>query len=971
MSEILRKSTVWLARLVFGLIVPACLLWYLFLSNYSLQRQASIENSFESLNLALDRLEKFHDDQVFFHAMLQRNFSKADRAADPDLAVVTTVAAFRRVFPDKVKFIVWNNKGVVNKKLTDEKRYQFILKTMFAVLHNLQQVYAAGIISEPVGLPQITDKMNLLRGYFGHFLFEQELFDPLKPDHLGKCLFVSEEPEKRLLWYYPGHNFSLACFIDSSLLGKNLGPRMLISRFNSSKDSSNSSQKLAILQTISYESFGLPHSLSDTTEIKLEARKFESYAVSSRESDNFLVNFRQVTPDLIVLSYQNKCSLINSEKMAATRLAQIFQCLLVLAFIGYCFSLRLQNFCLTVQQKFLLLFVFSSGLPILVLISTGYEFFNEKKKDLVNSAHQESLRILREFDVRFPEVAASLAAKFNVFIDEKNAQSGDDRWPESDITTLRKMIERINPQEAMLFELDGNTAFYLADSSNRAIKLMTDMMQSALNFFIRTGDAPQKKQRNSILQKVSSNDLILHFFLSNMDRFSVLSSGSSERLAYIKFTGNRSSGKIWGLLAISWERDRFMREFIPARLAETADELSPRLLAVMDKKTEQIFSATPVKSSQIKRLMRQTRSRKLITSENVEVNGQMYLFSSISGNELDQGVLVALYPQNIIEKSIFQLKLTILAGILLVILVLSHIVRIFSRRLLLPVEGLALGISHLRQQDFAYSVDFQSDDELGQLIKVFNHTMKGMRELAIGTAVQVSLLPPENYRRQRAVLFARSIFMSKMGGDYYDYFDLPKNRLGLFFGDVAGHGIPAAMIMAMTKAVITAAAQRFVSPADVLSKANLVLQQLKKRNWRRMMTAQCVEFNCETGEFIIASAGHCYPVIVDRGGKTATLLEIQGFPLGSAAKKRYEEVPGRLQAGDTMVLYTDGIIEATNRDGEMFGYPRFIELLQAAWAEDLEVYWQQIFAGYNAWAAVQDDDLTFLLLRLTEKTHDK
>lgn len=966
MLQFLKIMTLWLARLAFGLFLPAYLLWFLFFSHYSLQRQEAAAKAFETLNLSLDRLEKYHDDQVFFHALLQKNFVRADVSSEPAKKLADTVAAFRRIFAQKVRFIVWNKDGKVNAALSDEKRFQFILKTMFTVMHELLAAFKSGEWSDPSGLGQISEKMNLLRGYFGPFLFESQLFDPLKPDFMGKSLFVGIESDKRLLWYYPGSNFSLACFIDASLTGVQWGPAAMIKHANSMPRP----QKLAYIKTISYQSYGLPQNIAEQTEIKLEARKFESYAVSARESAEFLISFRQVTPDLIVLSYQRKGSMPDPQRLAAAKLMQVFKWLFIGAFVLYCYYLRMPGWCLSVQQKMLLLFLFSNGLPILVLISTGYEFFHEKKNDLINSAHQESLRVLKEFDVRFPEIESALAGRINAFVDERNARYGGGRWPQAEIDVLKNQIAEIRPEEAMLFEKSGNRAFYVSNSSNRAEKLVIDMMQRALDFFSMTRDFEQQKTRDSMLEKVSSNDLILHYFLTYLDKFSIQSSGSSERITFMKFTGNIRVADIWGLLAVSWERSLFMREFVGDHLTAVATEVLPRRLAVMDKKTEQIYAATPLRNTQVRRLMRQTKSRKLITTENIDLDGQKYLFTSISGNELSEGILVALFPQQLIEESIYRLKVSIIAGILLIIFVLLQIVRLFSRRLLAPVEGLARGMESIRQRDFTARVDYSSEDELGQLIKAFNQTVEGLQELAIGTAVQVSLLPPEKFRKGRVNLFARSLFMSKMGGDYFDYFELPQNRLGIFFGDVAGHGIPAAMIMAMAKALITAATSKFAGPADILNRGNLVLQHLKKRNWRRMMTAQCLDFNCETGEFIIASAGHCYPVIVAPGGVGTAMVEINGFPLGSASKKEYEELCRNLKPGETLILYTDGIIEATNAAGEMFDYSRFTRLLQTAWSEDLETYWQQIYAGYQAWAVAQDDDLTFLMLRFEEEHHD-
>ncbi|EKD81399.1 MAG: hypothetical protein ACD_39C01829G0004 [uncultured bacterium] len=664
------------------------------------------------------------------------------------------------------------------------------------------------------------------------------------------------------------------------------------------------------------------------------------------------------------MSYIDKSGIAEPQRNASVLLLSILKWLLVAGFILYCLLLRHHGWCLSVQQKMLLLFVFANGLPFLVLVSTSYEFFNEKKNDLINSAHQESLRILREFDLRFPEVADSLSQQLNDFINLRNELYGKQKWPEHEIKALHELMMKINPQEAVLLQADGARALYLSSSSDKAEKLISDMLHRALAYFNRV-NVQQVIKRDSMLDKVSADDLILNTFLAMLDRFAILGAGTGERHAFSKFVGDQQNNTFWGILAISWDRLRFMQTFAPDRLTHIAQEVLPRQLAIMDKNTERVISDHRIETPFTRRLMRQTISRKLVTEQNVEIAGQKYLFTSIPGNELTEGILVALYPQSIIESHILRLKMAIAFIVLLVSAVLWQIIRLFSRRLLVPVEALSDGIGHIRARDFKFRVDYQSDDELGQLVKVFNQTIGDLQDLALGTSVQVGLLPPEKYRRCNVELFARSIFMSKMGGDYYDYFDLADDRLGIFFGDVAGHGIPAAMIMSMAKAVISSLEGNFAGPADLLSRTNEILQQLKKRNWRRMMTAQAVDIDCRSGKFIIANAGHCYPYIVGCNGTSVLQLQVNGMPLGSASRKGYVETPGQLNHGETLVFFTDGIIEAADAKSEMFGYPRFEKLLQAAWSENLEEYWQNIMNCYKSWAVSQDDDLTFLMVRIS------
>lgn len=966
MLEALHKISRLVALTAFGLLLPCWLVWSMLISHFQLQRNEAIETIFDRLSQHLVTLENYHEDRVFFHALLKKNFAAIDNKAESRQLLEKKIAAFRRLFSGRLRFIVYDRDGSLNRGLTDETRFQYVLKTMFGVLQELKRIHLADADADPAKSEFISEKVPLLRGYFGSFLDQTLMLGPLQPESTGRCLFASEEPDKQFLWYYPGTNFSLACFIDKSLLGKDVGPKMIISRFNAR----NQKAKLGFVKTISYQCFGLPPAKDAETEIKLEAAKFESYAVASRESSNFLVHFRQTSPEMLVVSYQSSKDLLPSVTAATAALIGLLRWLILAGFVVYTINLRYRRFALPVQHKIMALFLFANGLPLLMMASTGYEFFNEKKKDLVNATHQESVRILKEFDVRFPEIHARLARQLNVFIDERNRRYNQARWPQAEIDALKQLTAEIAPQEGFLFDDQGDLMFKFPLALNSAGNMMKDLLLKGLEFFNKSSLKLSNRISKTLLDEVSSEDLLLHDFLWYMGRFVILSAGNTGRMSFIRLLGGNDAGTgkfhAWGAYAITWNPIAFMRTFVVEKLSETSAAALPRRLLVFDRHNEGIFSLKPSDNRDIRRLLRQTASKKLVTHENLELDGEKFLFTSIAGNEISDGILATLYPQKLIDEKIDRLKATFLIAGLIMAFVLFRVARFFARRLLIPVEELDKGIARMRQRDFDYRINYKSADEFGVLINTFNRTLEGMKELAVGTAVQESLLPSGRFSSGQTRLFARSLFMSKMGGDYFDYYQLSDQRLGIFFGDVAGHGIPAAMIMAMIKAVIAAADKKVSGPQDLLTSANLVLLELKKRHWRRMMTAICFDFNLQNGAFTFANAGHCYPAVIASRGAGARLIEHGGMPLGSSNKKNQATFSGCLQPGDTLILYTDGIVEAVGTNDEQFGYQRFVDLLQTAWDNDLEKYWQNIIEGYRSWAIAQDDDLTFLLLRLEE-----
>ncbi len=968
MKAFLQRFTRLTALIVFGLILPGCLGWTMLVSHFRMQRAQMTEDCFDQLSHHLDTLDNYHDDRVFFHGLFQKNFAVVDSQPGAMQRLAGRIAALRRLFPGKLKFIVYDQHGNVDRQLTDEKKFQYVLKAMYLVLRELQRLFNDNPAADPTSSELISERMQLLRGYFGPFLVQKFMLEPFQPEYRGRCLFVGEEPEKRLLWYYLGKDFALACFIDASILDTNIGPRMIIDRFNAAHEAI----KLAYLAPLTQKSHGLPPGEEAEAEIRLEAGKFAGCAEPARESAHFLTHFRLSSPELLAISYMSNDELPVPVEAAKATLFIILRCLLVAGFVIYCASMRLRRFSLPVQQKIILLFLFANGLPLLMLASVGYEFFNEKKKDLITATHQESVRVLKEFDVRFPEVGASLSRRLNAFIDARNRSYESRKWPETEIRKLKELTASITPQEAVLYNNLGETVFRSSWSFNPSEKMVRGLLLKALEFFNSGGSLETVATRN-VLDEVSSSDLMLHDFLWYMGRFVVLNTGDSGRLSFIRMLGGSDPGTgkfaAWGAFGISWDPAAFMRTFVVTKLQETSDAVAPRRILVFERSSENILALKAEKNRQIRHLFKQTLNRKLVTRENLEIDGVKYLFTSIVGSEITDGILGALYPQSLIEEKLENLKLTFWGAGFLIAVILFQVARFFAARLLVPVEELDKGIAHMRSRDFDYRIDYRSQDEFGELIATFKRTLEGMKELAVGTAVQESLLPPGRLSAGRLRLFARSLFMSKMGGDYYDYFQLPSGNLGIFFGDVAGHGIPAAMLMAMVKAVIAAAGSDEMHPQQLLVNANQVLLELKKRNWRRMMTAVCFDVDMQTGAFSFANAGHCYPGLVKPEGMGAVLIERSGMPLGSTSKKMPALYSGVLLPGETLVLYTDGIIESVGSAGEQFGYQRFTELLQSAWHSDLEVYWRNIIDGYRNWALCQDDDLTFLLLRL-EENHD-
>jgi serine phosphatase RsbU (regulator of sigma subunit)/anti-sigma regulatory factor (Ser/Thr protein kinase) len=200
------------------------------------------------------------------------------------------------------------------------------------------------------------------------------------------------------------------------------------------------------------------------------------------------------------------------------------------------------------------------------------------------------------------------------------------------------------------------------------------------------------------------------------------------------------------------------------------------------------------------------------------------------------------------------------------------------------------------------------------------------QEMRVATLIQQQFLPKELpqiagwqvsafYRPARAV-----------GGDFYDFIELSDGRIAIVAGDVTDKGVPAALVMASTRSIIRAEAERHVSSSKVMERANdLLFPDIPAHMF---VTCLYALLDPRTGKIQFANAGHNLPYV--RIGEDVVELRATGMPLGLMPGSKYEEAEATLGAGQTMLLHSDGLAEAHSATGEMFGFPRMHELMTKA-----------------------------------------
>jgi serine phosphatase RsbU (regulator of sigma subunit)/anti-sigma regulatory factor (Ser/Thr protein kinase) len=239
------------------------------------------------------------------------------------------------------------------------------------------------------------------------------------------------------------------------------------------------------------------------------------------------------------------------------------------------------------------------------------------------------------------------------------------------------------------------------------------------------------------------------------------------------------------------------------------------------------------------------------------------------------------------------------------------------------------------------------------------------QEMRVARIIQETLLPKQLPRLDGWQVAAHWQPARAVGGDFYDFFYFPDGKLGLSAGDVTDKGVPAALVMATTRSVLRAASERFSSPGKILAQANEMLCSDIPANM--FVTCLYIILDPASGILTIANAGHNMPLLHTCEGVVD--LRAAGMPLGLMPGMPYDEVEAALSPGDSLLIYSDGLVEAHNTRREMFGFRHLREQVVKLPYASQEAHGRAVIttllkelAEFTGPDWEQEDDLTFVTI---------
>ncbi len=387
---------------------------------------------------------------------------------------------------------------------------------------------------------------------------------------------------------------------------------------------------------------------------------------------------------------------------------------------------------------------------------------------------------------------------------------------------------------------------------------------------------------------------------------------------------------------------------------------------------------------QLAKIMDEARSGKPGVHE-VQIDGQSYLLAHGGGmvfpvvkvpesafmaevNEAEQSVRTQTRRRQMVEVALLALALVL-------VLIVAWRVSLAVTR---PAQALAEAAGLLAEGDYDAQVDVQGKDELAQLGEVFNHVGPQLRErerikqaLSLAMDVQQNLLPDATPVVNGLDIAGHSTYCDETGGDYYDYLDLVElegDRVAVVVGDVMGHGVAAAMLMATARGILKSRCTAPGGLAELLTHLNGLL--VKDTGGSRFMTMLLFTLDAQTGALDWASAGHDPPIVHHPQTPDAAELDGSGLPLGIMEGEVYEpyRCPG-LKPGTVVFAATDGVWEMKGSgafDGQMFGKDRVRAVLEQHHADSAEAINRAIHSELMSFRGdgVPDDDVTYVVVKV-------
>ena len=638
----------------------------------------------------------------------------------------------------------------------------------------------------------------------------------------------------------------------------------------------------------------------------------------------------------------------------------IFLTGLIVIFI-YIWLAKKQNLYISIRFKLISLFLIAVITPVMGFSYLGYQYLSDMRENLITEFGNESRDILLNIDNDLGKSGNVFREDFRKIVNdfkqidenEKSRQAINDGLSKSDLA----FIDRRLASDAS--QIDHITNYVVFDGLSAVSEAFA---KCCIDKNLKTNlmDTVDPGLRTAMV----SPEANLGNFWLKPDNVSDLMFGSLEFYLYWCLENTKKGKEFYLVLRMT---DTVLREYLNKRLKKcetNPKEKNFKILARNDKNGE--WFPDESLSNDLKTVARRLNFMGRPIETQITINSKTYLLLAIKSLKIRGYSFYALYPYENIENQLINVKIIIVAFIVFFIIVAIAIGSQLAGTFIYPVKCLENGVTAIKERNSEFRIETLQNDEFGGLAQSFNKMIGELKEMQLAKYIQEALLPQSLPQIKGYQLSFSNRMASAIGGDYFDTKFLDEDNLCIIIGDVSGHGVASALVMAIAKAVLYHGFKQTRDLILLFNNLNSVINTyFNKPPVKKMITLFATIINLPTGKAVFFDAGHNFPMKISKDG-SITELKMTGFPVGAQKKIRKKNTEEfTIEEGETIVFYTDGIIEATGKTTEQYGYDRFKNSLSKMYNEKPNTILKTLFKNYEIWedGTEPDDDVTLIVLK--------
>ncbi|PKL44173.1 MAG: hypothetical protein CVV41_05920 [Candidatus Riflebacteria bacterium HGW-Riflebacteria-1] len=904
----------------------------------------------QELEKNLDELSLFSSNDRFAHFLLNSVCKTASGTKRDIREAQQQIKKLHRAYPGHFIFMISDLKGRLNEELSEEKGFAYLYRQAFSLLEELEASQNAAAIND------MEARLRRLRPLLGDMLRENDLLTPLLPGHAGRSIMVSGSEKKFHLWYGKGQDFRIMAYISRDFIKSDNGLKWASTKLNARQ-----SHIITGYTSFPPDVDALQELLSETEAAKVIralAEHEEIRATSDDSEESSQISCRFLTQKYRGFSYRKKTS---GHELSATLAlaASIGKALFLILFVLGVYNLR-NPISLSIKLKITLFFAYAILLPVLIIASITGEYIQQTEAEIIENLKRQSNKTLEKIDSGYEWYLVQMSEKVKKLIDQSYA----------DLPANGEKAKWAAELNAKLHEqVDHDEVFYI-DSAGK------DLM---------FGFSPRVTTNHTLIRKICSVTIKLviantpddsgsnvytpyYFALSGHTKpgqINYLGVGDVDLNHYTHFlTDSERNPENSYLAMVFWKDARLQMNYIREQLRKKSLILSQGDFAIFNRESgELVFSPFTDQTSMLN-FFNKSEGMQVSVNPALKLADNEYIAVAIPGHKLNKLALVTLSPRKLLADKINRIILFAALAFVFLCLITSTSAWLLSSWIFRPLDELKTGMQAISEHNFKVRLNVVCNNEMGRLIKAFNDSIETLQDLEVARIVQESLLPDQYLKHNNIEVMATTKAMSRLGGDYFDILQISDSRLLVFIGDATGHGIPAALSMAMAKSVLIYESIDNTDHVKIMSQLHALFARLRAQGVKDFMTAACAMIDTQSGEVEIINAGHCYPILLKNGGTQAELLtKIKGLPPGFSRDLELVPTAIKLEPGDNLVFYTDGLVESCNAEDQIFGFTGLQNAIAETCNADMRVHTDLIFERISRWQIEVTDDQTVVMVK--------